>query len=427
MSNIESLKGKQILITSYSYASFGGAELNAVELADQLVQFGVKPTFFSYDIDGPLKKYIEEKFTTTVLTDQVYNLSESEDEDDMGITKFNINNYDYIWVGGNTVPISILRQINTTKTLPKFIFIHMSSLIAFPLDAPLMPDFEESIASRILSIGETTTADNIHRILKNSTSVGYWRNPVPREFKNLKERSGDLRKIAVISSSHPSSEIMDIKRTIEQQDIEVDYIGRFNNNVKVVDAEFYDKYDLIIGIGKNARYSLVSGVPIYIYGRFGGGGYVNEHNSKLNGAYGFSGRGSGKKESDIIADEIVSGYQDALEFHSSHRKKFIKEFSLDNIVEKLFSDLERQKNNSVKFEEQYINWLVSLQINLMQGRQNAARLRSANSRVRKFKAESGKQKKEIRHIYGSLSWKITRPLRIVNGLRRKVKTKMLNR
>lgn len=48
---------------------------------------------------------------------------------------------------------------------------------------------------------------------------------------------------------------------LQKQGIIVDLIGRFNNNMQIVDAEFYNKYDAIIGIGKNVKYSLVSGIP----------------------------------------------------------------------------------------------------------------------------------------------------------------------
>lgn len=410
------LKGKKILITSYSYAAFGGAELNAVELADQLVQFGAEPTFFSYDIDGPLAKHIEKRFNTKVLTDRVHRLAESEDDDEMGVTKLDINDYDYIWIGGNTVPISLLRQINDAKVLPKFIFIHMSPLIAFPLDAPLMPDFEKKIASKILTISPVTTKDAIERILGKKLPLGDWRNPVPPEFKKLKKRSGELRKIAVISSSHPGESVMGIKRLLKERGIEVEYVGRFNNNVKVVDAAFYDDYDLILGIGKNARYSLVSGVPIYIYGRFAGGGYISEDNLEKNEAYNFSGRGFAKKTANEIANEIVDGYNDALAFHEKHRKTFMRELPIDSVAENLFRDLEASENKTVHLKQQDVNWLVSTQINIMQRMQNAAVLRRSQERVRKLE-------RELKLLQTSKSWKVTKPIRSAGKVIKKLRKK----
>ena len=340
MNDRKFLKGKKILLTSFSYALFGGAELNPIELAEQLLEFGAKPYFFSYDIDGPLAKYIHEKFNTTVLTDSVYYLAENEGE--LENTPLDIHDYDYVWVGGNVVPIALLKQINAAKSLPKFIFIHMSALPAYPLDAPLLPELEARIASRILSLGGKVTTNCIYRILGENIPIGEWPNPVPRDFRLLKKRSGKLKSIAVISSSYPTDEVMNIKNQIRQHDIRIDYIGRFNNNAQVVDAAFYDKYDLVIGIGKNAKYSLVSGVPSYVYGRFGGSGYITENNYDINNDNNFSGRGFGKKTSRQIVHEIIDGYGAALAYHEKNREKFIENFSIDIAAERLFRELEEE-------------------------------------------------------------------------------------
>lgn len=414
MNSQKFLDGKKILITSYSYASFGGAELNSVELAEQLVQFGAQPYFFSYDIDGPLAKYINEKFSTEVLTDNAYYLAESEEE--LKNTQLNIGDYDYIWVGANTIPLSIIKQINSSNDLPKFIFIHMSPLIAFPLDAPLLPELEKKIASKILSIGEKTTTDCIYRILGEDIPLEKWYNPAPREFKLLKKRSGKLKKIAVISSNYPSDEILNIKDEIVKHGIEIDYIGKFNDNLQIVDAKFYDKYDLIIGIGKNAKYSLVSGVPIYVYGRFGGGGYLNKNNYDTNNEMNFSGRGFSKKPPGEIANEIITSYQRSLEFHEKNRDKFIQEFSLDVVAERLFRELEIEKPKKTEFSNEYINWLVSMQINIIQRLQTTSAVRNAESKVRNLEVILSARNIELFDIYHSKSWKITKPLRAIKKI-----------
>lgn len=438
MSSVASLRGKKILITSYSYAQFGGAELNATELADQLLAYGMVPTFFSYDIDGPFRDYIENRYDTVVLTDRIRKLSESESREDMGYTSLDINDYDYIWVGGNTVPISIIKQINSAKKLPKFIFIHMSALIAFPLDAPLMPEFQSKIASRTLTISDKTTQDVIYRILGDDVSVGEWLNPVPAEFRDLGGRSQTLEKVAVISSSHPSEEVMELGNLLARQGVEVDYVGRFIDNQKVVDASFYDKYDLIVGIGKNAKYSLVSGVPIYIYGRFGGGGYISEDNIQTNKEQNFSGRGFARKTADVICNEIVDGYSEALKFHKKKRKYFAEELSIDSVAQRLFEGLEMEPNRSVSFDDRYINWLVSFQITLLQRHMRTMWLREEGGKLKQLEEEVEKlgssleiaeakykdYKSEIQGIYRSKSWNITRPLRFIGDLARKSKNRL---
>lgn len=408
------LEGKRVLITSFSFASFGGAELSAVELAEQLVKFGATPYFFSYDIDGPLVDFINNKFNTKVLTDDVNLLAESENA--LGYRKFNISDYDYIWIGANTLPISILKQLNSSAKLPKFIFIHMSSLIGFPLDAPLMPDLERKIALRILSVGNRTTTDCIHRILGEDTPVSLWPNPAPAEFKCIKKREGTLKKIAVISSSHPTDEVMAIEEILKPQGIVVDYIGRYNENQQVVDAGFYDKYDLVIGIGKNVKYSLVSGVPVYIYGRFGGCGYLQETDHIEVDRMNFSGRGYGRKTSGMIAREILEGYGIALKNHNSYRSKHIEKFSIDIVAKRLFIDVEKEEARVVSFSEEYINLLVSVQINLMQNIKRFGGFRALESKMQSMDELVAKQASELEAVYLSHSWVLTKPLRVLMRL-----------
>lgn len=412
--NQQFLKGKNILITSFSYANFGGAELNAVELAEQLVQFGATPYFFSYDIDGPLAQYINQKFNTQVITDDVHLLAENDSE--LGYIQLDIADYDYIWVGANMLPISIIKQINTANKLPKFIFIHMSQLIGFPMDAPLLPEFERAISSRVLSISDRTTEECVYRVLGKDIPLAMWPNPAPSEFRYLKKRNGELKKIAVISSSHPTDEIMNIQSEIERKGISIEYIGRFNGNPKTVDAKFYDQYDLIIGIGKNAKYSLVSGVPVYVYGRFGGSGYLDEENYEKNEESNFSGRGFTKKTTAQIVQEVLNGYNEALTFHENNRDRYIQQYSIDVIAEELFKQLEREDSKKITFQNEYINWLVSMQIHLMQGMKRFGGFRAMEPRLGHLERTSEQQANELKKVYESKSWKVTRPLRAAVGI-----------
>lgn len=406
-------------MTSFSFASFGGAELNTVELAEQLVEFGAEPSFFTYDDDGPLADFIEDKFKTKIINDDVNLLAESESE--LGYTNLNISDYDYIWVAANIIPISIIKQIQTCKKLPKFIFIHMSSLEGFPMDAPLLPELERNIASAILSIGQSTTDKTVYRIMEKDAlfPIELWPNPAPRAFAEVAKRRGVLKKIAVISSSHPTNEVIAIKDLMKERGVEVDYIGRFNNNHRIVDGNLYDEYDLIIGIGKNAKYSLVSGVPIYIYGRFGGNGYITEELLDRLELFNLSGRGGEKKTPIQIVDEVINGYTRALSFHETHRKFFIEKFSIERVARRLFEKLEQEEPKTIALSRGYINWLVSMQINFMQNLKRFGGMRALESRIEYFEAKE----RELNLVYESRSWRLMRPLRWFAGLARRLRSK----
>lgn len=356
---------KRVLITSWSLADWGGAAINSVELAVYLKSCGAMVTLFSYDIEGPLADYVKNDLSIEVLTDKVERIV--TDDKDLSNVKMCIDDYDFIIVTANIIPIPILRQVNNTKLLPKFIFIHMSAMPSYPLDAPLLYQLERKLASAILSISDDVTTRTIHRILGDKDNILEYPNPVPDEFVDLAEREGSLKRVAVISSSHPSDEVMNIKDKLERQSIKVDYIGKYAGKEVKVDASFYDKYDLIVGIGKNVQYSLVSGVPIYVYGKFGGSGYLTKNNLIINKSNNFSGRGFSVKTSDEIVDEIVKRYSKALTFHKMHRSAWIKNYSIGEVIRGVFSYLEeKDANPGSMFEQEDVNWLISIQVLLYQ-------------------------------------------------------------
>jgi hypothetical protein len=355
------LHRKKILLTSYSFKNFGGAALNTVELADQLQEMGAEITFFSYHKPGPLSKYIEARFNTQIINERLN--YDARDFDSKGQEQFfDITEYDYIWVAGSVIPISILRQLRKVSRIPKFIFIHMSRYVGYPLDSPMMPRLESAIASRVLSISESVT-NTIDRISSTQRlPLMYWRNPARGDFAELPARQGVVEKIAVISSSHPGHEIMALNNHLPKQGISIDYIGGYANNHREVTAELLSQYDLVIGIGRDVTACLSAGIPIYIYGgRNGGPGYLNESNYDEARRIHFDG-GFGRKNTDEIATEIVNGYQEALKFQTERRDDFIEEYSLPAITEKLFTTLETEGEKSVAISEEEINFAISQQL-----------------------------------------------------------------
>jgi hypothetical protein len=68
----------------------------------------------------------------------------------------------------------------------------------------------------------------------------------------------------------------------------IDAIG--SEKPAITSAELLDHYDCVISIGKTVQYCLVQGIPVFLYDRFGGPGYLNESNYELAEYYNFSGR-----------------------------------------------------------------------------------------------------------------------------------------
>ena len=84
-------------------------------------------------------------------------------------------------------------------------------------------------------------------------------------------------------SNHPPKELQEAMSLLSargyQVDMLIDAIG--SEKPAITSAELLDHYDCVISIGKTVQYCLVQGIPVFLYDRFGGPGYLNESNYEL--------------------------------------------------------------------------------------------------------------------------------------------------
>lgn len=100
-------------------------------------------------------------------------------------------------------------------------------------------------------------------------------------------------------------------------------------------------HDLIITIGKTVQYSLVLGIPVYNYGRFGGDGYITKDNISFEKKYNFSGRPNNRKLStEEICNEIYLGYAAASYEAKELREIAKRDFLISNCLNTFLSDYE---------------------------------------------------------------------------------------
>lgn len=411
------LKDKKILITNCWLSGYGGSEINILQLVDQLISFGARVECFTHLYEGEMAEEFSRRRIKVISESFVH----TDTEKTLKIADVDIDDYDYIWVCQQVLPLSIVKQLNSAKKRPKFIFLHMSALVGIPVEAPVVWGMEGKLYDMILSISDDTTA-NIRRILGSDfRDVDYYRNPVPVSFSQVKKKSERLKKIAVISN-HPPKELVDVKRYIEQEDIEVEYFGSWSENYRLVDADLMEEYDAIVGIGKNVQYGLVAGVPIYLYDYFGGCGYLNNDNYQLALENNFSGRGFDRKSAREIAGEIIQGYRNALNFHTENRQRFIENYSIDKVLESIFTKLdnkERQKPKTL-FSREEINYIISMQV-MLQGRSQSWATSNRNIiQIKDLQKMVGDSNKHIELIEKSKAYRIgkmiTLPVRYIKKL-----------
>lgn len=328
------LKGKRILITNPFIYEINGATNVALELANYLKEQQATVTVFTNVFEDPVKK--------TALKQKI--------QIDTPNTRpeYHLKDFDYIWVNSQTIPITLLNELtekNNLKHLPKIIFMHMSAHDYCPDEMPYIYKFEENFSALSLFVSEEAFEINKKYYDKLPSNINFYRNPSPSKFTKITPSTNKTPKKILVVDNFPCEELKNIRQILKKQNIKVDFLGRNGDKYKIVDEIILSQYDLIITIGKTVQYCLVSGKPVYIYGPFGGPGWLTNQNFDEAKKKNFSGRGFSKKTSEMIVDELLSQYQNAKKYYKNNLSSFKKEYLIDNVIPVLFSQANNSKIN----------------------------------------------------------------------------------
>lgn len=171
------------------------------------------------------------------------------------------------------------------------------------------------------------------RVLENSAGEEFF-----QAYREDRFGTGHiLLKIGVVSN-HVTEELKTIASPATDTPWQVDYIGLEYYPV-LMQPSLLEKYDLIITIGRTVQQCMAMGIPVYVYDRFGGPGYLDESNMKLTRYHNFSGRGFREKTTEEICAEICGGYAENLERLKSFHLLAEQEFSQKENMEAVFKDV----------------------------------------------------------------------------------------
>lgn len=135
------------------------------------------------------------------------------------------------------------------------------------------------------------------------------RNALPAEwFDGRAEPAPDKpRRIAIISN-HRTAELIDLHERLERAGVSVSWTGR-GGEPQLVDPAFIDRHDAVVSIGGSVQKSMVRGVPVYCYDRFGGPGYITPETYAKAEHFNYSGRCCFRKiEGAVLLEEVLGSY-----------------------------------------------------------------------------------------------------------------------
>ncbi|WLI76124.1 glycosyltransferase [Kosakonia sp. H02] len=315
----------RILITTNHLEKLQGSELVTLEAVQFFLEHGWDVGVFTHLIGGDVEQLflqLEHQERLLLTNDDNYPFE---------------GDYDIVWLQHNVMNAWLRSHIFEEGIRTRFIFNHMSSFADMELPVPGIP--ENEMAYRILAVSHECS-DALKERGIDPDKIALLDNPVPDRYITAKAAnpSSELKK-ALFISNHRPPELDEAVKLLTAEGVDCMLIGGNNKQVRVT-PELISEYDLVITIGKSVQYSLVAGVPVYIYDLYGGDGYLTADNLEKSHYHNFSGRATNKKRSgDAICNEILSGYVDARSFVVNNRNEFASRWSLNNKLSALI-DLE---------------------------------------------------------------------------------------
>ncbi|MCK1237246.1 glycosyltransferase [Streptococcus uberis] len=321
-------KGKRFLLTHIWLRGFSGAEINILELATYLKEKGATVEVFTFLATSPM---IEEFQKRDILV--------IDDIDH----PFEITQYDVVFSAQNIIPPAIINALGKKQVkFPKFLFFHMAALQEHVLEQPYIYGLEEKISSGTLAISEEIVEKNLNRFFKRIPNLQYYPNPVPDSYATKNHIPKKTPETILVISNHPPQEILDMKPILAERGIQIDYFGVWSDHYELVSPELIDKYDCVIGIGKNAQYCLVMGKPIYIYDHFKGPGYLSDAIFEKTAYHNFSGRGfeNSEKTAEELVSDLLEGYREAQEFQQHQLEHYRSQYIISYIVQQICKSIQ---------------------------------------------------------------------------------------
>lgn len=280
---------KLALITTNQLNVFSGSEMVFLEVANELKKLNFDVFIYANFINRNFRRYIKE-----------YKIIKLP-------FLHNLDNFDFVWSQHNLLPFFIKKKIIRNDKERSVFLVNLSSFVDY--------EFSSVQLGKELGLKFVTISEEAKLALSNFNvdihKVFNFKNSAPIDFYNPNNRS-KLKKVLFISN-YLTEELIKVKELLRKKNYIVDHFGEevteIGGGYLKITPEILSSYDLCITMAKSVYYCLLNSLPVYVYGPFGGPGYINLNNIDLSEKYNFSGRCTNRKLNYIsIVDEIENYY-----------------------------------------------------------------------------------------------------------------------
>tara|TARA_R110002051_G_scaffold1381_2_gene7871 strand:+ start:15157 stop:16995 length:1839 start_codon:yes stop_codon:yes gene_type:complete len=132
-----------------------------------------------------------------------------------------------------------------------------------------------------------------------------------------------ISKVAIITN-HSSSLHTELKKLLSLSEISITFLGRTEfGNSRLITPQLLLGFDLVVTMGRSVQHCMALGVPVFLYDKFGGCGFLNKDNYLAEERFNYSGRASRRQ---LTADEIVKELKNGFT-QSQYDIEFFKELA----------------------------------------------------------------------------------------------------
>lgn len=321
------------LFATASFHVIAGSELVVQELAEELIFRGWSCDLTAWNIGQPMAS-IAKKSGINILRKPV---------------DINPFDYDLVWIQNRLEPVFSYNANEASCYRTLFIFAHLDN--NWPYAKPGFY-FERQLGELFVTPAE----EGAQLLIKSGISkekIVCFRNAAPRSFAECIDKQSSKAQNLLIVSNHLAPELQEAKQILESLYLNVRWFGRGGD----IDGQRITRNELawadaVISIGKTVSYAIRSKKPIYIYGHFGGPGWLDENNFSVASKFNFSGRCCNRKLSAAdIVEEIIHGYKSKLNISPSSD---LKSFFLESFIDDLLM-LQQRASTSVEHIEKLLS------------------------------------------------------------------------
>ena len=145
-------------------------------------------------------------------------------------------------------------------------------------------------------------------------------NLAPERWCRAPSRRRDRLENIIVVSNHPPEEVRELKAVAERKGLGFRIIGR-NDEVALVTPELLATASAVISIGKTVHYCLAAGIPVFVYDRFGGPGWLTTTNIEAAEYAIYSGKCTRTQlTAQALFGAVTNGFADACRFQLARRE-----------------------------------------------------------------------------------------------------------